>query len=172
MPPMTPAGATGRHVQGYPLPVGLVGVEPWRERIDGTGTVADVRYVLGELCAFRVLDPACGCGNFLYVAYREVRSLEHELKERLVTIARQAGMPPPDPGALPYYPLSNLHGLDIEPTAVLIARVTLWMGQRQMMDRFGAAEAALPLVDLSGIQAGDALAEPWPYTDCIIGNPD
>jgi hypothetical protein len=47
-----------------------------------------------------VLDPACGCGNFLYVAYRELRSLEHELKERLVTIARQTGMPPPDPGAV------------------------------------------------------------------------
>jgi hypothetical protein len=146
-------------------------VEPWRARLDATTTLAEVRHVLGELCAFRVLDPACGCGNFLYVAYRELRSLEHELKERLVTIARQTGMPPPDPGALPYYPLSNLHGLDIEPTAVLIARVTLWMGQRQMMDRFGAAEPALPLVDLSGIQAADALEVPWPVTDCIIGNP-
>jgi hypothetical protein len=146
-------------------------VEPWRARLDATTTLAEVRHVLDELCAFRVLDPACGCGNFLYVAYRELRSLEHELKERLVTIARQTGMPPPNLGALPYYPLSNLHGLDIEPTAVLIARVTLWMGQRQMMDRFGAAEPALPLVDLSGIQAGDALAQPWPATDCIIGNP-
>jgi hypothetical protein len=146
-------------------------VEPWRARIDAATTVANVRRVLDELCAFRVLDPAVGCGNFLYVAYRELRSLEHELKERLVTVARQTGMQPPDPEVLPYYPLSNLHGLDIEPTSVLIARVTLWMGQRQMMDWFGAAEPALPLVDLSGIQAGDALAQPWPTTDCIIGNP-
>jgi len=67
--------------------------------------------------------------------------------------------------------LSNLRGIDIEPTSVLIARVTLWMGQRQMIDRFGAAEPALPLVDLSGIQTGDALEMPWPSTDCIIGNP-
>jgi hypothetical protein len=146
-------------------------VEPWRERIDGTGTVADVRRVLDELCAFRVLDPACGCGNFLYVAYRELRSLEHELKERLVIVARQTGEAPPDPAELPYYSLSNLRGIDIEPSSVQNARVTLWMGQRQMIDRFGAAEPALPLVDLSGIQAGDALAQPWPATDCIIGNP-
>ncbi len=146
-------------------------VEPWRARLDATTTLAEVRHVLDELCSFRVLDPACGCGNFLYVAYRELRSLEHELKERLVTIARQTGMPPLNLADLPYYPLSNLHGLDIEPTAVLIARVTLWMGQRQMIDRFGAAEAALPLVDLSGIEAGDALEMPWPATDCIIGNP-
>jgi hypothetical protein len=133
--------------------------------------VAEVRKGLEELCAFRVLDPACGCGNFLYVAYRELRALEYELKERLVRIAQQTGMTPPDPSELPYYPLSNLQGIDVEATAVMIARITLWMGQRQMMDLYGAAEPALPLVDLSGIQAGDALALPWPKTSCIIGNP-
>lgn len=146
-------------------------LEPWRERIDATTTVADVQHVLSELCAFRVLDPACGCGNFLYVAYRELRCLEHELKERVVRLAQRTGLQPPDPRGFPYYPLANLRGIDIEPTAVLIARVTLWMGQRQMIDRFGAAEPALPLVDLSGIQAVDALAQPWPAVDCIIGNP-
>ncbi len=146
-------------------------LEPWRQRIDGANTLADVRRALDELCAFRVLDPSCGCGNFLYVAYRELRCLEHELKERLVRVAQQTGMQAPDPHGLPYYPLANLRGIDIEPTAVLIARVTLWMGQRQMMDRFGPAEPALPLVDLSGIQAGDALERPWPTADCIIGNP-
>lgn len=146
-------------------------IEPWRQRIDVTETAADVRRVLDELCSFRVLDPACGCGNFLYVAYRELRSLEHELKERLITIAQKTGMPSPDRDGLPYYPLRNLRGMDIEPTAVMIARVTLWMGQRQMIDRFGEAEPALPLVDLSGIEAGDALAKSWPKTDCIIGNP-
>ena len=141
------------------------------QRIDAAVTLAEVRRVLEDLCAFRVLDPACGCGNFLYVAYRELRALEHELKERLVRIAQRDRHASPRPDGLPYYPLSNLRGLDIEPTAVLIARVTLWMGQRQMIDRFGPAEPALPLVDLSGIEAGDALAVPWPATDCIIGNP-
>ncbi len=146
-------------------------LEPWRERIEASSTVADIQRVLYALCKFRVLDPACGCGNFLYVAYRELRSLEYELKERLVRIAQVTGMPAPDPYGLPYYPLANLRGIDIEPTAVLIARVTLWMGQRQMMDRFGVAEPALPLVDLSGIQEGDALKKPWPAAECIIGNP-
>jgi hypothetical protein len=146
-------------------------IEPWRERIAASTTVADVRQVLEDLCAFRVLDPAVGCGNFLYVAYRELRALEHELKERLIAVAKQTGAVAPDPAGLPYYPLSNLYGIDIEPASVLIARVTLWMGQRQMIDRFGDAEPALPLVDLSSIQAGDALAQPWPKADCIIGNP-
>ena len=146
-------------------------LHPWRSRIDATKTVADVQRVLEELCAFRVLDPACGCGNFLYVAYRELRRLEHELKERLVHVAQQTGIQAPDRLGLPYYRLSNLRGIDIELTAVLIARLTLWMGQRQMIDRFGPAEPALPLVDLSSIQVGDALQKPWPVTDCIIGNP-
>ncbi len=146
-------------------------LEPWRERIATANTVDAVQQVLEELCRFCVLDPACGCGNFLYVAYRELRSLECELKERLIRITQVTGMPAPNPYGLPYYPLANLRGIDIEPTVVLIARVTLWMGQRQMMDRFGSAEPALPLVDLSGIQEGDALERSWPATDCIIGNP-
>jgi MmeI, DNA-methyltransferase domain/MmeI, N-terminal domain/MmeI, helicase spacer domain len=146
-------------------------MQPWRNRIHMTKTVADVQRVLEELCAFRVLDPACGCGNFLYVAYRELRCLEHKLKERLIRVAQQTGMQAPDPLGLPYYRLGNLRGIDIEPTAVLIARLTLWMGQRQMIDRFGPAEPALPLVDLFGIQVGDALEMPWPVVDCIIGNP-
>ncbi len=146
-------------------------LEPWRQRIEATETVAEVRKALEDLCSFRVLDPACGCGNFLYVAYRELRLLEHELKERLVTVAKKTGMPPPDLDGLPYYPLQNLRGIDVEPTAVMIARVTLWMGQRQMMDRVGPAERILPLVNLSSIAQGDALRVQWPETDCIVGNP-
>lgn len=54
---------------------------------------------------------------------------------------------------------------------MLIARVTLWMGHRQMIDRYGPAENPLPLVTLSGIGIADAVFAPWPATDVIIGNP-
>lgn len=145
-------------------------VRPWQGRIDATTTPAGARALLDELVAFTVLDPACGCGNFLYVAYRELRSLEHQLKERIGDLAASTGLGVPA-GPWPYYPLSNLRGIDIEPTAVLIARVTLWMGHRQMIDRFGPAENPLPLVDLSSISIGDAVFSPWPDADCVIGNP-
>src|SRR5659263_314314 len=145
-------------------------VRPWRERIEATTTPQDGRDLLDELCGFRVLDPACGSGNFLYIAYRELRALEALLKQRIRSLAEQTGLPR-SPGDLPYYPLRNLHGIDIERVAVMIARVTLWMGHRQMMELFGPAEAPLPLVDLSGIQAADALRIAWPETDAIIGNP-
>jgi len=145
-------------------------VRPWRERIEAAATAADVRALLDELCTFRVLDPACGCGNFLYVAYRELRNLEFDLKQRITSLAAASGAPVPALAGI-YYPLKNIYGIDIENIAVLIARVTLWMGHRQMVDRFGEAEPVLPLIDLSGISAADALRTGWPEVEAIIGNP-
>jgi hypothetical protein len=144
-------------------------VRPWQARIDAVASPAEAVALLEELCRFRVLDPACGCGNFLYIAYRELRSLEHTLKQRVAELCRGAGLPVPGP--LPHYPLRNLHGIDAVAFATHIARVTLWMGHRQMIDRYGPAESPLPLVDLSTIQTADALKIPWPEVDCIIGNP-
>lgn len=144
-------------------------VHPWRERIDQVSSPAECRALLDELCAFRVLDPACGCGNFLYVAYRELRGLEHALKQRFARLSAEQGTPLE--GGLPYYPLSNILGIDIERVAVMVARVTLWMGHRQMVERFGPAEPVLPLTDLSGVRAIDALQSEWPEVDAIIGNP-
>lgn len=150
--------------------VGPTIVRPWRERISGCTSAAEARQLLDELCAFRVLDPACGCGNFLYVAYRELRGLESELKDRIRSLAEDAGVSAP-PAPWPYYRLTNLQGIDIENVAVLIARVTLWMGHRQMIERYGESEDPLPLVDLEGVRRGDALRDAWPETDCIVGNP-
>ncbi len=145
-------------------------VRPWRERIAACTSPTEASKLLEELCGFRVLDPACGCGNFLYIAYRELRGLEHELKNRIRTLAADTGLPIPV-GPWPYYRLQNLQGIDIENVAVLISRVTLWMGHRQMIEMYGEAEPPLPLVDLSGIRRADALREPWPATDAIVGNP-
>src|SRR5690606_4170119 len=82
----------------------------------------------------------------------------------------EKGLPVPS-GPLPYYPLSGLHGMDILPVAVLIARITLWMGHRQMIETHGPAEDPLPLVELSNIRRADALRTAWPTTDVIVGNP-
>lgn len=145
-------------------------VRPWRERIADAQTPSAARELLDDLCEFRVLDPSCGCGNFLYVAYRELRGLESEIKIRIRELAARDGVPAPSTEGV-YYPLANVRGIDIEPVAVLIARVTLWMGHRQMTERFGPAEPVLPLVDLSGIRSVDALQAEWPEVDAIIGNP-
>ncbi|MBX4171856.1 hypothetical protein K3M35_25035 [Rhodococcus sp. DMU2021] len=145
-------------------------VRPWQDRIDAASTPAEALRVLEELCSFRVLDPACGCGNFLYVAYRELRRLESTCKQRIADLAAETGLPMP-PGPYPYVRLNNFYGIEIQPAAVLIARVTLWMGHRQMMDQYGDAEPPLPLVNLAGITIGDAVFGSWPEVDCIVGNP-
>lgn len=75
------------------------------------------------------------------------------------------------PTGLPYFPLANMQGVDVVPMATAVARVTLWMGHRQMIEQYGPAEPPLPLVSLGSIKTADALQVPWPETDCIIGNP-
>ena len=144
-------------------------VEPWTERIAAATTPAELVSVLGELCALQVLDPACGCGNFLYVAYREIRRLEHEAKARFVELAAATGLAVT--GALPSFPISHLHGIEVDEFTAMIARVTLWMGHKLVTDAYGAVEPVLPLVDLSGIVVGDALRLDWPSADVVIGNP-
>ncbi|MBA2356974.1 MAG: class I SAM-dependent DNA methyltransferase [Actinobacteria bacterium] len=117
-----------------------------------------------------VLDPACGSGNFLYVAYRELRRLERRLAERESELRRQAGMK--EQGSLSvHFPLGNIRGIEIDGFAVSLARVTLWMGHKLAVDELDLSEVTLPLADLSGIQVADALRIEWPRPDAIIGNP-
>lgn len=167
----TELGAYYTHESDIMKIVGPTIVRPWQDRIAAAITPQQAVDLLRELCRFVVLDPACGCGNFLYVAYRELRALEYQLKQRIIDLAAATGLPHPADPDLLYYPLTNLRGLEIEPISVLISRVTLWMGHRQMIDRYGPAENPLPLVSLAGIQRIDAVFDPWPVTDCIIGNP-
>ncbi|HLL96529.1 MAG TPA: type IIL restriction-modification enzyme MmeI, partial [Spirosoma sp.] len=51
-------------------------VQPWSERIEAAETLDDLNDLLNALCRFRVLDPACGSGNFLFMAFREMKLLE------------------------------------------------------------------------------------------------
>lgn len=144
-------------------------IEPWNEKIERAQTPAQAVQVLTELCQLRILDPACGCGNFLYVAYRELRHLEQLVKAKIEQLCKSAGVA--CPSDLPSYPISNLHGIELDEFAVMITRVTLWMGHKLVTDTYGLVEPVLPLVELAGVQQGDALQLEWPEVDVIIGNP-
>jgi hypothetical protein len=144
-------------------------VEPWRERVEACETVRDVQAAQRDLMNYVVLDPACGSGNFLYVAYRELRRVEAELRTRGAELRRAAGMP--DQAELALYPITNLKGIEIEIFAVKLARVTMWIGHKLAVEDLGVDEPVLPLVDLSGIRQGDALRIEWPRADAIISNP-
>ena len=145
-------------------------VEPWRERIAACRTVADVEAAQNDLMNYVVLDPACGSGNFLYVAYRELRRIEAELRRRASDMRRSAGLRDQQTLAV-FFPLSNMKGIELDPFAVQLARVTMWMGHKLAVDELGIDETVLPLADMSGIRRGDALRLEWPRADAIIGNP-
>ena len=147
-------------------------VDPWRERIEDASTLDQVQRLQNELLNYVVLDPACGSGNFLYIAYRELRRLEQRLHEKERDLRLAQGRRRATQGALTaFFPLTNIKGIEINAFAAALARVTLWMAHKLAVDELDLDEATLPLENLSGIQATDALRVPWPRASVIIGNP-
>jgi MmeI, DNA-methyltransferase domain/MmeI, N-terminal domain/MmeI, target recognition domain/MmeI, helicase spacer domain len=152
--------------------VGPTVVDPWSDRIEAVSTVAEAEHAWRDLMSYVVLDPACGSGNFLYVAYRELRKLELRLRERLAELRVAEGIAAQE--EMEFFPISNMRGIEVEVFAAELARVTLWMGHKLAADemrKHGLSEPTLPLVDLSGIQRAHALRVEWPEADAIIGNP-
>ena len=162
-------------------------MRPWEERIAAAKNVSDLLELLRQLRAFRVLDPACGSGNFLFVAYRALRELEQNLLLRLFTqdkrqfekVGTASGISP-----------KQFFGLDVNDNAVETAKVTLMLARRlagRQAHEFWDAHADvlpggdthalqfekdLPLDNLdANIVCADALFTPWPEVDTIIGNP-
>jgi hypothetical protein len=147
-------------------------VDPWRDRIESASTLKEVQQLQHELMNYVVLDPACGSGNFLYTAYRELRRLERRLHDRERDLRVAAGGRRADQSAIAaFFPLTNIKGIEIDAFAVELARVTLWMGHKLAVDELALSEATLPLDDLSGIRAADALRVEWPAASVIVGNP-
>lgn len=145
-------------------------VRPWQERIENLSTHRDAERAQADLMRYVVLDPACGSGNFLYLAYRELRRIERRLHEREAELRVAAGLPDA-PRLNVFFPLQNIRGIEIDTFAVSLARVTLWMAHRLAVEELALDETTLPLADLSGIVNADALQVPWPDADAIVGNP-
>jgi hypothetical protein len=144
-------------------------VRPWVKKIEATQTFKSAVALHDELCRFKVLDPAMGCGNFLSVAYREMRKLEIRLHDRMGELAaKEGGQPRLD---MQWYPIHNIQGIEIDPFAVDIAKTTLWMTHALESRRHGLTEPVLPLPSLNSLVCADSLKAEWPTTDAVIGNP-
>ncbi|TFC12517.1 DNA methyltransferase [Cryobacterium sp. MDB2-10] len=150
--------------------VGPVIVQPWQERIDAAKTIRDLTQVLESMSQYRVLDPSCGSGNFLYVAYRELRRLEREVLEKIRDRRRSDGLA--GQAEFKYVNPEQFYGIDINPFAVEVAKVTMLLGKKLSDDELHEVGSTLPLDNLdSVIVAGDSLFVEWPQVDAIIGNP-
>ncbi|MGC1395032.1 MAG: DNA methyltransferase, partial [Coleofasciculaceae cyanobacterium] len=140
----------------------------WEERINSAGTIGELNALQLELQAYRVLDPACGSGNFLYVAYQELKRLEKVLIDKIAEKKRS----PFVQKAMGYVTLQHFFGMDTNPFAVQLARVTMMIGRKIAIDKLGLTENALPLDTLdNNIVCNDALFSEWEKADAIIGNP-
>jgi SAM-dependent methyltransferase len=162
-------------------------VRPWDERVAAAKTAAELQALLKEVREFRVLDPACGSGNFLFVAYRALRDIEQRLllrlfaqdKRQFAKVGLASGISP-----------KNFFGIDVNDNAVETAKVTLMLARRlahRQAEKFWEDHADelpgqdthsleferdLPLDNLDeNILCADALFTPWPPADAIIGNP-
>jgi len=174
------SGAHFTHPADIMKIVGPTIVEPWREQIKAAKTLKELGKLRERLHHFHVLDPACGSGNFLYIAYRELKRLEAQIIERINK--EFPSVAEPDQIAMSYLSAQNFHGMDINPFAVELAKVTMMIARKLSIDELHISERPLPLDNLDrNFLATDALlivdengqakrAE-WPKADVIIGNP-
>lgn len=153
-------------------------IDPWRQRIAAIRTPKDAQRVVEQMKSFHVLDPACGCGNFLYVVYREMKRLESAVAQAWTqayrnVAKRRADIAPPPP--LPYFTLDQVHGIELDPFACFLARVVLWIGEHMAKRELALEERTLPLKNLDNqVLHADALVIEWQRPEgelAIVGNP-
>ncbi|WP_283131425.1 class I SAM-dependent DNA methyltransferase [Enterovibrio norvegicus] len=169
----------GQHYTSYsnimkviqPLFLDLLRAELEKQRKSANG----LKKLLVRMGKIKVFDPACGSGNFLIIAYKELRLIEIEVIQALMAI---------DPGFF----ISNIHldqfyGIEIDDFACEIARLSLWLAEHQINkqweEHIGPAEPALPLKATGKIVSGNSLTLDWSEV-CpkekddevyVIGNP-
>ena len=129
------------------------------------------RGYLEALRGFRVLDPACGSGNFLYLALKALKDLEHQanIEAEALGLHRQVDA---------YTGPANVRGIEINEYAAELARVTVWIGELQWRKFNGYPLKENPVLDpLDQIECRDAVLGPdggeatWPKADAVVGNP-
>lgn len=133
--------------------------------------------LLERIYNIRVFDPACGSGNFLIIAYKELRKLEMRIFERQKVIARQWRLP------MTQVKLTQFYGIELTDFAAETAKLSLWIAEYQMNEvlkaTFGEAPPTLPLRDSGNIIQGNAAGIDWssacpPKKNAetfIVGNP-
>lgn len=131
---------------------------------------SELQHFLEKLRNFRVLDPACGSGNFLYLSLQSLKGLEHRanIEAEALGLLRQAPAVGPE----------VVRGIELNSYAAELAKVTIWIGEIQWMVSHGYSISTNPVLrPLNSIEQRDAIMsadgkEPsWPAADVIVGNP-
>jgi hypothetical protein len=176
-------GANERHMTGahFTSPadimkiVGPTIVDPWSTLIENATTQRDLRKLHVRMQHYKVLDPACGSGNFLYISYRELKRLEARIFARIKELSTKQEKRQTEFG---FVTAAQFFGIDSNPFAVELAKVTMMLGRKLAIDELQITEEALPLDNLDkNFRAIDAIVHSsgsipaWEPVDVIIGNP-
>ncbi|MDP4532876.1 N-6 DNA methylase [Marinobacter salarius] len=123
------------------------------------GKPKQLEKLLQRIRDIRVFDPACGSGNFLIIAFKELRKLEMRVLESLNASTKQNVL------VMPGVQIQNFYGIETDDFAHEIALLALWLAEHQMnmafLDKFGHYEPTLPLKASGNIELGDALSLDW-----------
>lgn len=130
-----------------------------------------LRGFVERLRTFRVLDPACGSGNFLYLSLLALKDLEHLANLEAEALGCSREFPAVGPECV--------LGIELNPYAAELARVSVWIGEIQWMRRNGFEAARNPILrSLGNIECRDAVLDEatgkraaWPEANVVVGNP-
>ncbi len=137
----------------------------------GKAKTKALNQLLKRIWNIKIFDPACGSGNFLIIAYKELRKLEMKIFKELNTLA------------FSNIGLGNFYGIEIDDFAHEVATLSLWLAEHQMnqefFKEFGRTKPALPLKETGNILHGNALRIDWkkvcPINEkneiFLVGNP-
>ncbi|HEY5507832.1 MAG TPA: DNA methyltransferase, partial [Paludibacter sp.] len=141
------------------------------------GNLKGLYKLLNRLSKIKIFDPACGSGNFLIIAYKELRKLEIEIFEEIILITKEPFL------SFTNISLTQFYGIEIDDFAHEVATLSLWLAEHQMNTQFrhvfGRAAPPLPLKESGNIVCGNATRLNWqqvcPRTEedevYILGNP-
>ncbi len=168
---LTPSGGVAESSPTY----GANGILALEDDPPPDSPLARVRAFHDRLANTRVLDPACGSGNFLYVTMRELARIEQELLDwasgalHLTGLRRRIGP-------------QNMLGIDSDELAVELSRLSLWIGHLQWVLQQGRQRLSEPILGradqiecrdaiLDLDEDGNPVAAAWPEAEFIVGNP-
>ena len=147
----------------------------------GRGRTAALRRFQAKLGGLTFFDPACGCGNFLIIAYRELRALEIEVLREIYPKSREGRQMDALASDLSVVDVDQFYGIELGEFPARIAETALWMMDHIMNNRlsleFGQTFVRIPLEKSPHIVHGDALEAEWsevlPAGNCsfVFGNP-
>jgi len=156
-------------------------IRPWKEKIAKADTIEKLNEVRRQMGEYRVLDPACGCGNFLFVAYREMKELECQVIDKLFEFPshQRRNFNFNFPSVIK---TCQFFGIDVQPIAVEVAKMTMMIAKElcnrtylKRISAYGSSldfDESLPLENMdNNILLQDALFSEWPDFDVVVGNP-